>query len=201
MRSILAAALILVLASCQSATPPEQPSTHPTTLTTALPTSAPTPATHPSRIAEFQGPYRFLSNFWPATIEYEGITYPSVEHAYQASKTTNVADRKRIAAISDPADAKREGRLLALRDDWDIAKFKVMEDCIRLKFTKHPELAAELLATGDAKLEEGNNWNDQIWGVYKGEGQNRLGKILMKVRSELRGDKPTTTQSTTGKAP
>jgi predicted NAD-dependent protein-ADP-ribosyltransferase YbiA (DUF1768 family) len=65
-------------------------------------------------------------------------------------------------------------------------KFDVMERCVREKFTRHADLRAKLLATGDAVLEEGNDWGDRVWGVYQGQGDNRLGKILMKVRRELR---------------
>lgn len=138
------------------------------------------------QIAEFQGEYRFLSNFWPAQIEYQGIRYPSVEHAYQAAKTFSAEERRRIAAIPDPAEAKRAGRALALRSDWETAKFEVMEDCVRAKFMEHPDLRAKLVATGNAELIEGNTWGDRVWGVYQGEGENRLGKILMKVREECR---------------
>ncbi|HEY7089515.1 MAG TPA: NADAR family protein, partial [Tepidisphaeraceae bacterium] len=139
-----------------------------------------------SKIPEFQGEYRFLSNFWPADVVYEGITYPTAEHAYQAAKTLDPEQRKKIAALPTPAEAKAAGRELKLRDDWETAKFVVMEDVVRYKFTHHPDLAAKLLDTGDATLEEGNTWNDRIWGVYHGQGENRLGKILMKVRDELR---------------
>jgi ribA/ribD-fused uncharacterized protein len=151
------------------------------------------PATRPattqstfSKIAEFQGEYRFLSNFWPAAVLYEGIAYPTVEHAYQSAKSLDMNERRRIAALKTPAEAKAEGRKLKLRDDWETAKFVVMEDCVRYKFTHHDELRKKLLATGDATLEEGNTWGDQVWGVYQGQGENRLGKILMKIRAELR---------------
>jgi ribA/ribD-fused uncharacterized protein len=141
------------------------------------------------KIAEFQGEYRFLSNFWPAPVEFEGLMYPSAEHAYQAAKTMDVNERKRIAALATPAEAKAAGRALKpplLRADWEEAKFDVMERCVRDKFTRSGDLRAKLLATGDAELEEGNTWGDRVWGVYQGEGENRLGKILMKVREELR---------------
>ena len=157
---------------------------------TSVPSAAPATraaATAPAKIAEFQGEYRFLSNFYPAVVEFEGITYPSVEHAYQSAKTLDMNERRRIAAIADPGEAKRAGRALnPQRTDWEQAKFDVMETCVRYKFTHHPELREKLLATGDAQLEEGNTWGDRIWGVYQGQGDNRLGKILMKVRDELR---------------
>jgi ribA/ribD-fused uncharacterized protein len=145
-----------------------------------------------NKIPEFQGEYRFLSNFWPAEVLYEGITYPTAEHAYQAAKTLDVQERKRIAALPTPAEAKQAGRALKLRDDWEHAKFVVMEDVVRDKFTRHAELREKLLATGEATLEEGNTWGDTIWGVYQGKGENRLGKILMKIRSELHAQSPTT---------
>jgi predicted NAD-dependent protein-ADP-ribosyltransferase YbiA (DUF1768 family) len=67
-------------------------------------------------------------------------------------------------------------------------KFDVMETCVRYKFEHHSQLRDKLLATGDAVLEEGNDWGDQIWGVVNGAGENRLGKILMNVRDDLRRD-------------
>ena len=156
---------------------PASSSSHSTTVPTT---------TAPATIAEFQGEYRFLSNFYPAVVEFEGITYPHVEGAYQSAKTLDMNERRRIAAIADPAEAKRAGRALKYRDDWEAVKFDVMETCVRYKFTHHPELRAKLLATGNALLEEGNNWGDRIWGVVDGVGENRLGKLLMKVRDELR---------------
>jgi ribA/ribD-fused uncharacterized protein len=138
------------------------------------------------RIAAFQGEYRFLSNFWPATVEFEGVTYPTVEHAYQSAKTLDVAERRRIAALATPAEAKHAGEALVLRADWASIKYEVMLRCVRYKFTHHAELGKLLLGTGDAYLEEGNTWGDVIWGVYEGRGTNWLGKILMQVRGELR---------------
>ncbi|MBK8269234.1 MAG: NADAR family protein [Planctomycetes bacterium] len=138
-----------------------------------------------AKISEFQGEHRFLSNFWPATVVFEGITYPTSEHAYQSAKTLDMAERRRIAALATPSGAKREGRALPLRADWEQVKFEVMERVVRDKFTRNADLREKLLATGDATLEEGNTWGDRVWGVYEGQGENRLGKILMKVRDEL----------------
>jgi len=140
----------------------------------------------PGKVVEFQDEYRFLSNFWPAEVVFEGLTYPTVEHAYQAAKTMDPAERRRIAALATPSEAKRAGRALAVRGDWETAKFAVMETCVRYKFAHHEGLRRKLLATGEAELEEGNTWGDRVWGVYQGAGENRLGKILMKVRGELR---------------
>jgi ribA/ribD-fused uncharacterized protein len=159
-------------------------------------TDRPTPSTRPSlpattraaraQIDSFQGEYRFLSNFWPAEVEFEGRKFPTVEHAYQAAKRLDEGDRARIAALPTPAEAKAAGRKLTLRPDWETAKFDVMERCVSYKFEHHPELKQKLLATGDAELIEGNTWGDRVWGVYQGEGENRLGKILMRVREQLK---------------
>jgi ribA/ribD-fused uncharacterized protein len=149
-------------------------------------TVAADPASAPAPIAEFQGEYRFLSNFWPAEVRFEGLIYPSSEHAYQAAKSLDPAERKRIAALPTPSAAKKAGAALKLRPNWDTEKFNVMETVVRDKFTRHADLRAKLLATGDSELIEGNNWGDRTWGVFEGKGENRLGKILMKIRAELR---------------
>lgn len=144
------------------------------------------PASARSKITSFQGEYRFLSNFYPSMVVFEGITYPTAEHAYQSAKTTDLTERRRIASLPTPADAKRAGRALKYRSDWETVKFEVMAVCVRDKFARNPELRAKLLATGNLYLEEGNTWGDTIWGTVNGQGENRLGKILMQVRAELR---------------
>lgn len=77
-------------------------------------------------------------------------------------------------------------QLVHLRPDWDLIKDKVMYEVCWLKFSTHPDLKEKLLATGDRELVEGNFWGDAYWGVYLGVGENKLGKTLMKIRSELR---------------
>jgi N-glycosidase YbiA len=169
--------LLSVVGCSHTSAPPPSP---------AEPPAATQPATtRPAAIDSFQGEYRFLSNFWPAEVVFEGITYPTAEHAYQAAKSLDPIDRQRIAVSPTPAEAKRAGRALKPREDWETAKFDVMERVVRDKFTRHADLRTQLLTTGDAQLIEGNTWGDRVWGVYQGEGENRLGLILMKVRDEL----------------
>ncbi len=136
-------------------------------------------------IKEFQGAYRFLSNFTKVPIVFEGILYPSVEHAYVAAKSTDVNMRELIAKIEKPGEVKRFGRKLALRADWEVVKLGIMEDLVRQKFTNNETLKKLLLNTGSQDIEEGNYWNDTFWGVCRGKGENHLGKIIMKVRDEL----------------
>jgi ribA/ribD-fused uncharacterized protein len=136
-------------------------------------------------VSFFRGSYRFLSNFYPAVVVFEGKRYPTVEHAFQAAKTDDVVERARIGAADTPAKAKAMGRRVALRKDWENVKLDVMLELLRKKFGR-PELRDLLLDTGDAKLIEGNTWNDRFWGVVDGQGKNHLGRLLMKVRDELR---------------
>lgn len=140
------------------------------------------------KITSFRGEYRFLSNFYPAPFTFDGISYPNVEAAFQAMKTLDPADRRRIAAMADPSEAKRAGRRVRLRPDWEQVKNGVMLDLVTTKFGQNPDLAGRLLATGDAELVEGNTWRDRYWGVdaATGQGRNQLGKTLMKVREDLR---------------
>ena len=88
----------------------------------------------------------------------------------------------------NPSEAKRLGRRVRLRSGWEQVKYDVMLDVVRAKFNQHPDLAQKLLATGDEELVEGNDWSDTYWGVCNGRGKNMLGKILMRVRAELRGE-------------
>lgn len=135
-------------------------------------------------ITSFKGEYAFLSNFYPCLIEYENEIYPSVEHAFQAAKSTDPAVRHMIALCPSAADAKRCGRDIQLRDDWNTARIGVMRDLLRLKFQCPPN-RDKLLATEDAHLEEGNKHGDKFWGTVNSIGENHLGELLMEVRKEL----------------
>ncbi len=135
-------------------------------------------------IDSFEGPNHFLSNFFPVVVERLGVVFPSVEHAYQAAKSHDPRTHATVAAASTAGAAKKIGRMLELRSDWDNVKLGVMRDLLHQKFT-HPELRRLLLATGDALLIEGNWWGDTYWGVCKGEGLNHLGLLLMEVREML----------------
>ena len=130
-----------------------------------------------AKITEFKGEYRWLSNFWPATVTYEGLTYPTVEHAYVAAKTVDLEHRDTIKRILTPGGVKRFGRTLTLRDGWDEMKIDVMKDLVRQKF-QYPDLRAKLIATHPMEIIEGNTWGDTFWGVCKGVGKNHLGQIL-----------------------
>ncbi len=136
-------------------------------------------------INSFTGEYFFLSNFYNAPVTYGGISYYNNEAAFQAQKCTDKADMQQFAQL-DPSQAKRLGRSITLRKDWEQVKISLMTEIVRAKFTQNPELAEKLAATGGAHLEEGNNWGDRIWGTVNGVGANNLGKILMQIRDELR---------------
>lgn len=138
----------------------------------------------PDPIHEFSGRYRFLSNFYPAPVEFDGLQYPAVEHAFQAAKTLDRKRRIEISLLATPGEAKRVGRSLALRSDWEIIKVEVMATLLREKFSREP-FRAKLLATGESELAEGNHWGDQFWGVCNGMGLNILGVLLMQIRKEL----------------
>jgi ribA/ribD-fused uncharacterized protein len=134
-------------------------------------------------INSFEGDDRYLSNFAPSRVYLDKMWFDSVEEAYQAAKTLDLNARKLFQGVG-PSRAKKAGKALALRPDWNDVKLGIMEDLLRQKFSD-PDLKAKLLATKDAELIEGNWWGDTFWGVCRGTGQNHLGKLLMKIRSEL----------------
>lgn len=131
--------------------------------------------------------YKWLSNFWLADVEYDGVVYPSTEHAYQAAKTKILEQREEIRSAKTCSQAKRLGQTVTMRADWEDIKIGVMHDLVRQKFTKHPALKEKLILTGRHHLVEGNTWKDKFWGVCDGEGENHLGRILMDVRAEILG--------------
>lgn len=139
-------------------------------------------------INRFDGDFEFLSNFFPSPIRFEGMVYPTVEHAFQAAKTMDMAKRRMIAGLPTPGQAKREGRKVTLRPDWEEVKVDIMETLLRAKFSNQ-HLNFCLRITDGHFLEEGNTWHDNFWGVCHcercgGNGRNQLGKLLMKIRAE-----------------
>lgn len=135
-------------------------------------------------IDKFRGEYAFLSNFYECPVEYEGLIYNSAEAAFQAAKTDVLNEKMRFTNLS-PAEAKKAGKRLNLRPDWESVKVDIMREIVRSKFERNAELKALLIETGEEEIVEGNTWNDRFWGVCKGSGQNYLGKILMEARKEL----------------
>lgn len=140
-------------------------------------------------INEFRGKYFFLSNFYEVPVTYRGITYRNNESAFQAQKVSSEDDRKTFSTLN-PSEAKKKGRHVSLRKDvdWDSIKTTWMYEICKAKFSQNEELRNRLLATDNEQLEEGNTWGDRIWGTVNGIGENRLGKILMRVREELRSE-------------
>ena len=140
------------------------------------------------RIAGFVGEYRWLSNYLPCPVRYEGRAYGSSEAAYHASKYP--ADQRDEFTSLDPDASKKLSRKKGVDQAWwDARKERVMSEIVAAKFAQNPELAEKLLATGDRQLEEANWWGDKFWGTVKGEGKNVLGKILMTVRTDLRAER------------
>lgn len=136
-------------------------------------------------IDRFTEKFRFLSNFYPAQVIFDNVVFPSTEHAFQAAKTLDLGDRRRIRQSKTYSQAKKLGSKVKLRPGWEGMKYNVMKELLRQKFSRNP-LRERLLDTGDAKLVEGNTWGDRIWGVVDGVGANLLGKALMEIRDEIR---------------
>lgn len=142
-----------------------------------------------NEINSFRGEYAFLSNFYSAPVTYKGITYLNNEAAFQAQKVSLDSPSIKMFSKLNPSEAKKLGRYGSLRKDWEKVKDQFMYEICTLKFIQNEDLKERLLATGDAKLIEGNDWGDTYWGVCRMIGQNKLGEILMRVREELREEK------------
>ena len=142
-------------------------------------------------ITDFTGEYAFLSNFEPCDVQFDGRTWPTVEHAYQAAKTADRKEKAAIAKARSPGAAKRLGRTVKLRGGWTHVRHGIMLDLLRRKFCQ-PGFRERLLATGEARLIEGNTWRDEFWGCVWTDGgwkgRNELGRLLMQVRAELRAE-------------
>lgn len=139
-------------------------------------------------INEFRNDNYFLSNFYECPVTYDGLTYRNNESAFQAQKCINPKDREQFTTLNS-SEAKKLGRRVVLRKDWEDIKVRVMKEIVTAKFEQNEDLQQKLLDTGDAYLEEGNTWGDRVWGTVNGAGANNLGKILMEVRENIRLEK------------
>ena len=135
--------------------------------------------------------YGCFSNFSPHSIHLGDLTWPTSEHYYQAQKYIGTPDQDICDAIRHaptPEAAAALGRTphYWVRPDWDNIKPRIMYQAVWTKFSTHLDIQAILLATGDELIVE-NSDRDPYWGCgADGQGENRLGKILMQVRHELR---------------
>jgi ribA/ribD-fused uncharacterized protein len=133
-----------------------------------------------------QRDFGWLSNFSRHAIEMDGKSWPTVEHYYQAMKATSTVAQDSIRLADTPGSAKRLGKQVAMRPDWEQVKMEIMKNALIAKFTQHPELRDKLMETGYDELVE-DSPIDWEWGCGSdGRGENKLGKLLMEVRQELR---------------
>ena len=139
-------------------------------------------------ILGFDGEFQWMSNFWPVSLLFDGVRYGSVEQAYQAAKTLNLDERLKIQMTKTPSRAKKQGRSLTVRSDWDAVKIPIMLRLQRQKY-RNGRLSERLAATGKRQIFELNAWNDVFWGVVENEGGyegvNAMGQILSLVRDEV----------------
>lgn len=143
----------------------------------------PVQETKPETITEFRDKYYCFSNFGPGKVTVFGYTFDNGEAAFHSQKDVS---RAQDFVGLDPSAAKKLGRRVKLRPDWENVKDKVMKEVVTAKFTQNKDLQKILLDTGDQILVEGNTWGDTYWGKVNGHGINQLGKILMEVRASLR---------------
>ena len=133
-----------------------------------------------------------LSNYYPCKVKYDGRVYNSSEAVYQSLKTTSKENRDKFIGLT-PDESKHLGRSLPLRSDYNEVMLKIMYDSVYAKFTQNKELRDYLLSTdNDYLYEDTTAWHDNVWGscncpkCSKIEGKNYLGKVLMKLREDLK---------------
>lgn len=136
------------------------------------------------KVKGFRGEYRWLSNFYKSPVTLWGVKFDTVEQAYQASKCSNRSDWDMMVGCKTPGDAKRKGRLITIRPDFESIKLDIMYQLLFLKFSD-PYFKNKLIRIKDYYIEETNWWGDTYWGVCNGVGENNLGKLIMKIAKAL----------------
>lgn len=146
-------------------------------------------------------PYGVFSNLYKRTIEFEGVEYPTSEHAYQAGKARKEAVKKWLMEAPSPSLLAMAAHGLYVWDvapNWSKTKFDRMRGVLLAKFTQHEDLRELLLSTGDARLVEVatvDNAVNRLWGEVNGVGKNMLGVLLMELRENLRAEQKAQTKA------
>ena len=134
-------------------------------------------------ITEFRDEFFFLSNFYLCDITFDGINYKNAEAAFQAQKCEDTKEKFKFTELA-PGDAKRLGKTVKLRKDWNDVRIDIMRKVVKAKFDQNMGIKEKLIATDNRCLIEVNVWKDKFWGVSCGSGKNMLGRILMDLRKE-----------------
>lgn len=140
---------------------------------------------HDMFITKFRGKYSFLSNFYSCEVMLDGVKYPTIENAFQASKTLD-RDERVVFQTCTPVEAKKLGYKVSLRQDWEYTKDSIMFGLLVQKFIQNETFNNLLMQTMDKYIIEGNNWGDRYWGCEmednKWVGKNKLGRMIMIIR-------------------
>ena len=128
--------------------------------------------------------YAFMSNYYPCRVTYNGLTYESSEAAYQAQKESDPEKRKLYCNVS-PSIARLYAEQINLAPTWDLIKDQIMYEVNKAKFTQNEGFKELLLEVSEDIVQE-NTWNDTYWGVCNGVGLNKFGKILTRIKEELK---------------
>ena len=135
-------------------------------------------------IVNFKREHRFLNMSYPAVITYNGIVFYTAEAAYQAQKMTSPKEQEKMSALGLEAVRKR-GQKISPRPDWEKVKVQIMYEIQLAKFSQSPHLKEKLLSTVGKILVDTDYDHGLYWAEIRGEGENNLGKILMRVREDL----------------
>lgn len=139
-------------------------------------------------------PFGAFSNLYRREIEFEGETFATSEHAYQAGKARKPEVKAWLMAAPSPSLLAMAAHGLYYWDvspGWSQTKFDRMRGVLYAKFTQHEDLRALLLSTGTARLIETatvDNEVNRLWGEVNGQGRNMLGLLLMELRERLRSE-------------
>jgi len=138
-------------------------------------------------IKEFKGEFRWLSNFSEVHVILGGVKYPSVEHAYQSAKSEVESWKKFCAETPEAGKVKNASKGIIVISTWKRMNLGIMKELLIQKYNQEP-YKSKLIDTGEEKIQEGNLWGDDFWGIdlKTGTGKNILGQMIMEIRDELK---------------
>lgn len=140
------------------------------------------------KITDFSNQYSFLNNDHICLVHYDGLLYASVTHAFQAARTLSESTREQISKIHDIETMYELVENIEDPPEWNKNRVRIMEILIRDKFRRNHILRQRLSETGTAQLQNSyqeSSPSNLFWGTINDRGDNTIGKILMKVRSDI----------------
>ena len=140
----------------------------------------------------YEQEFYVLSNFSAFRLRWKNLDFDTSEAAYHWEKFSDNTYyhekiRKELLSCRSAHETYYVARVYMhyKRQDWNDVKIPIMKSILEAKVDQHPYVKEKLIQTKNRELIE-DSWRDDFWGWGPNKnGRNELGKLWMKIRSEI----------------